>query len=461
MRARAPTPPAAPDAPGVFPWRRPRRELLLLALVAAAALSPIYSVGTQDQSRLCLTRALVHVQISNDSCLKISRDRARYGGHLYSDKAPGMSVLEVPSAVAVRLPNSDVWPGHGLQVWATRVLSSGIAFILCVFLIGRMSEGLAPGFGGMALIAFALGTLAAPFAAANFGHVTAGTLGFAAFALAWRRRPLLAGLAAGAAIGVEYPAFLILVILAGYVALQGRRTLVRYLVGTAPGATLLAAYNWAAFGAPWHLSYRYVSKEFASEQSRGFFGVGAPRLHAIHQVFVGGGGLLRVSPVLVAAALGLVVLGRRFRAEAIVCGAVTVVFLVMNCGYFNVYGGVSPGPRFLIPALPFVALGLGPAFASRFRITAVLTAISIVATSALTLTWATDRPPDHGAIWGELWRLPRDLGHSWLVQHLVSSLFERAGLGIGISAAIVALVAVLAFALALPVSLARPRRGIA
>jgi hypothetical protein len=435
--------------------------LLLLALVAAATLTPIYLVGTQDQSRLCLTRALVHLHLSNDSCLAISRDRARYGGHRYSDKAPGMSVLEIPSAVAVRLPNSDVWPGHGLQVWATRVLSSGIAFILCAFLIGRISEGLAPGYGSMALVAFALGTHAAPFAAANFGHVAAGTLGFAAFALAWRRRPLLAGLAAGAAIDVEYPAFLILVILAGYVALQGRRSVVRYLIGTVPGAALLAAYNWAAFGAPWHLSYRYVSKEFASEQSRGFFGVGAPRLHAIHQVFVGGGGLLRISPVLVAAALGLVVFGRRFRAEAIVCAAVTVAFVVMNCGYFNVYGGVSPGPRFLIPALPFLALGLGPALASRFRITAALAAVSIVATTALTLTWAIDRPPDHGAIWGELWRFPRDLGHSWLVQHLVSNLFERARLSIGISAAIVAIAAVRAFVLALPVSFARQRRGIA
>ena len=26
-------------------------------------------------------------------------DRSRYGGHLYSDKAPGMSLLELPTAV--------------------------------------------------------------------------------------------------------------------------------------------------------------------------------------------------------------------------------------------------------------------------------------------------------------------------------------------------------------------------
>ena len=150
-----------------------------------------------------------------------------------------------------------------------RVLVSGVAFGICAFMIGRLSEGIAPGFGGVSLVAFALGTLVAPFAAANFEHVTACTLGLGAFVAAWRRRPLLAGLLAGATVDVAYEAALILVILAAYVALQGRRSIVRYAVGVVPGAALLAAYDWLAFGDPWHVSYSYSSASSPPSTRRG------------------------------------------------------------------------------------------------------------------------------------------------------------------------------------------------
>jgi len=91
-------------APTSLPWQRPRHELLLLALVAAVALLPVYHLGDQDLSRFCLAQGLVHGHLSNDACLAPSFDKARYGGHLYSDKAPGMSLLAVPAAEAVRLP---------------------------------------------------------------------------------------------------------------------------------------------------------------------------------------------------------------------------------------------------------------------------------------------------------------------------------------------------------------------
>src|SRR5207249_3998413 len=141
-----------------FPWSRPRHELLLLALVAVAALTPIYRFGEQDRSRLCLTQALVHGRVSNDACLATALDRASYAGHLYSDKAPGMSLLMLPAAEALRLGPEARWPHEPFRIWGVRVLSSGIAFLACVFLVGRIAEGLAPGYGAPALVAFGLGT---------------------------------------------------------------------------------------------------------------------------------------------------------------------------------------------------------------------------------------------------------------------------------------------------------------
>jgi len=438
--------------PGAFPWRRPRREALLLGLVAVVALLPVYGVNSQDRSRLCLTQALVHGRLSNDACLAGSVDRARFGGHLYSDKAPGMSVLELPSAEAVRLPPMQRVTGFDKRLWAVRLLSSGLAFLVGAFVVGRLAEGLAPGRGGAVLVAYALGTLVEPLAAANFGHDAAATLAIGAFALAWRRLPAAAGLAAGAAVLVEYPTAWIALVAGLYVARGGLRPLASYAAGLLPPAAALLAYDAAAFGSPWHLSYRYVSSQFAAEQERGLFGVHAPRLHGVEQVLVGDRGLLVVSPVVVAAAAGLVLLARSRRAEALVCAAVVVFFVLLNCGYYLPYGGVSPGPRFLIPALPFLALGLAPAFARWPVATSVLTVASVVPMTGLMLVWMAN---EHlrGTIWGEVARVAVQGSSSRLVRHLMTpNALGWAGVGSGVG------LAVIAAAGAAALVLARPRR---
>jgi hypothetical protein len=137
-----------------------------------------------------------------------------------------------------------------------------------------------------------------------------------------------------------------------------------------------------------HLSYKYVANSYTKEQQQGFFGIGRPTLHGAHLVFLDGKGLLVVSPVVVAAAAGLVLLWRRgLRAEAAVCSAVTLLFLFANMAYFEPYGGDSPGPRFFVPALPFLALGLVEAYHRWLVPTAVLAIWSVSVTTFDGLTW--------------------------------------------------------------------------
>ena len=394
----------------------------MLGLVAVCALSPVYGRNAQDNSRLCLSQALVHGKLSNDGCFGL--DRARYKGHEYTDKAPGLSFVEVPLAQALRLPRANKLPQISWKVWMIRLLTSGVAFLVLAFVVGRLSEGLAPGFGAISIVTFALGTMIAPFAAMNFDQVPAAALGFGAFLLAWRRKPFVAGLLAGTAVLFEYETGPILVVVGIYILLATRsgRALASYAAGSLPGLLILAAYDWAAFGAPWRLSYRYVDNLYRPAQSQGLFGIHLPTSYATHEVFLGRGGLIVATPVIVAAAWGLGQLWRAHRYEVAACAAVIAIFVLLNCGYFLPYGG-SPGPRFLLPALPFLALGLGPAFARAPRATTFLAAFSVASITAIFIDWAAQTPMN-GGIFGEIGRVPFQLGSSRYVRLLDASAFD-------------------------------------
>ncbi len=217
-----------------------------MTLVALCALGISLPPNTQDISRLCLARALVAGRLYADGCLVTGQteDRAQYRGHLYTDKAPGMSVVEIVPSEIVRLPppSPSTWHWEGdARIWFIHLIASGLPFLLCVFLVGRISEGLAPGFGGAAMVVFGLGTEMGALGISAFDHSLTAALAFGAFALASRRRPLGAGLAAGAAVTAEYESLAVLLLLLAYVALQGGRAARLYALGAVPGLALLGA----------------------------------------------------------------------------------------------------------------------------------------------------------------------------------------------------------------------------
>ena len=457
-----------------------RGEALAVALVALAALAVVYPHTPQDVTRISLSRALVEDgSVRLDPYAATLFDKAEHGGHAYSDKAPGWSLLAVPWYALLHAlraaPPADpaFWYGEGdLPVWALRVLVAGALFLMAVLAVGRVAERVAPGTGAAAAVLLGLGTLAQPLAASGFGHIAGGAAAFLGFALAWRATasgagppraaPLAAaGLALGCAVLLEYQSALLGVLVALYVARRGLRALAWTAAGALPAAGVLLAYDAVAFGSPFRLSYRYVANEFAEQQRSGFFGIGAPDLGTLGHVLGGDRGLLVVSPVLGAAALGLALLWRRgLRAEAAVCATATALYLVINAGYFLPYGGNSPGPRFFAPALPFLAVGLAPVLAQRRLRPAVLAlgAVSIVAQTTVSLTWTMAGEAGYGGtVWVELWRSARALGgggfgDTLLVRDMSRSVWSWAtgdrilagGIGLAAGLAALALTAVLA-----------------
>jgi hypothetical protein len=373
-----------------------RFEPIVLALVALAALPPLTLTGPHDRTRYELTRHLVlyHTLVLEPNLF----DRALFAGRTYSDKAPGMSFLAVPAYEAERvlgIAKAPVqWESKGdPSLWLIHVLTSGVLFLVSVFVVGRLGERLVAGTGAATAAIFGVATLAAPLAPTFFEHDAAGAFAIAGFAFAWLggRRPrsiALAGLCAGTAVLFQYATGLIALALLVYCVWRHRRRALWFLAGAVPPAVALGAYDWAAFGSPFHLSYRYVANAYTESQHHGFFGIGVPTLGGLKDVLFGTRGLLYFSPVLVAAAVGLWLLWRRgVRAEAVLAAVVVVVFLLLNAGYFLVYGGGTPGPRFFAPALPFLALGLPCALARWPRSTLVLALGSAILTTVDSLSW--------------------------------------------------------------------------
>ncbi|MCL4369608.1 MAG: hypothetical protein M1380_01690 [Chloroflexi bacterium] len=314
-----------------------------------------------------------------DLLLALARDtidKASAGGHYYTDKAIGTSLLGLPWWLL-----SDQIYRFGqygevradFQLWTATVGAVSLPSALLVLLVYCVARTLSGSLGRALLTAGAFGfaTIAFPFATMFYGHQPAAIFGFAAFAAAfyWRRQahssPWLLGLAgflAGWAAITEYPAAIIGAVAAVYILSfsEGRKSWWAYALGGLVGLLPLGIYNMVAFGAPWRLGYGFVGDSAFAAMGMGIMGVTTPKLSALLDITMGRTGLFSRSPFLLLALAGFVFWWRRgqFRREALLCLAISIGFLLYNAGYYLPLGGYGVGPRFLVPSLPFLVLGL-------------------------------------------------------------------------------------------------------
>jgi hypothetical protein len=364
-----------------MPLRRPEAALFVLVLGIYAY---FYQAGGWNQnSRFDLTRALVdRGTVVIDAYQQNTGDKSRRGEHYYSDKAPGVSLMAVPAYAAVRAlaGGDDAFPPGEprleVAAWLSTVFAVALPSALGVALLALAGGALGLGVGarvGLAL-AYGLGTLAFPYATLLYGHQVVAALLVAAFAVLARARAAtpsrpasvaaLAGSGAllGWAVAVEYPAALIAAVLLVY-ALGFVRPIFRtawMAAGAAIPAAGLALYHTVAFGGPLVLPYSFSTQK---HRHMGFFmGLGAPAPKALWNLtFTGHRGLFHCAPWLLLAVPGAAVLLRRARTrpEGAVCVASFLLFLWLNASLVDWDGGWAMGPRYLIPALPFLAVAAG------------------------------------------------------------------------------------------------------
>jgi hypothetical protein len=204
------------------------------------------------------------------------------------------------------------------------------------------------------------GTLLLPYSVNLFGHALAAVFGFGAWILLRDRStdmPVLvgAGALAGAAVAAEYQAAIIALVLFAYAVVTARARAAWYLVGTLPAGIVLAAYQWRAFGLPWRTPFAYYAGEIAGTTEGGY---SIPRIAQVLDVITGERGLLLLSPLVVIGVAAAVVVTRsagQFRRDGAVAVAIAFGYLLLVAGWSGTETLETPGPRYLVPMVPFLA----------------------------------------------------------------------------------------------------------
>ena len=337
-------------------------------------------------------------------------------GTLYSAKAPGSSFLGYPFYAALHFAGevfeAPVKKMDGIILYL-RFFVVILPTLLMLFFVRRfaLQRGLAPIQADLITAAVAVGSMVYTYTHMFAGHQISAWLLFFSFYTAYcsgdKRSPIwpiATGLLGAMGVCVEYPMVVVFlpVFLYQWRRRPGLSTWIWFGVG-ALGPTLLAAwYHWAAFGHPLRTAYSTLENpQFVKDIAHGFMGLRAPKVENLFGAFFAPyEGLFYFAPWMLAAFVAPVIYyaasfrrDDRSSRQIVFCGVLAMVLLSLFILCHSLWrGGWTLGPRYIVAIVPFGAIALTQAWASRDRLSKtgrswsltflVLTVVSIAITGA-------------------------------------------------------------------------------
>jgi hypothetical protein len=306
----------------------------------------------------------------------------------------------------------NVTAGYTAMLWALGLIGTVLPAILMMLMVRAIAERDEPGTGAGTALALGMGTMVLPFSTQLFGHLMATFVLFGSFMLMLRERRsapsyrliALAGLITGLAVVIEYPLAFGGAIIGLFAAFReeaiglGWTAVVRrglaYAAGVIVGVIPVGIYNVWAYGKVSTMSYinavsvqGKTGHDIIGLVNSGFFGIGKPKPTYALDLMLSPRGMIAATPVFAMMLVGLVLMYRRGRRlESLTLLAIVGAYWFYVSGYWWPFGGQVPGPRYMIPILPFAALGLPFAW-KRFPLTTLGSAVaSACIMGAATLT---------------------------------------------------------------------------
>ena len=387
----------------------------VLAVLALLAIAHLYHLNSHPRftnpnvaSRVYLTLAIVdHGSLRIDPYLQAhgdTLDKAEHHGHYYSDKAPGLSLWLVPLAWVLRHTLVPAPEYRGMEI-ALRFLGLTLPVLLFWAFALRSYAAIARSerAGLAVVVAGALGTNFLVFATNLFGHVPAACLLFLAFLTLRRLREgrcapslcALSGFLLGAAFVTDYVVVLAVLVFGLYGLWWTRRVplhALAYVTGALAPLAVWMAMNTLSFGDPLTVGFQLSAyPEYRRGYGSGLAGVQIPDPRALWEIwFSRARGMLFLSPFLALAPVGLVRLWRErsTRHDAVLAAAAIVGVWLFASTTLDWRGGWSAGVRYLVPAVPFLLLGVSACLEPGPRRSARALALSALAIPGLALVGA-------------------------------------------------------------------------